>query len=192
METVLVYRSCATEIEMKENITSLTETLLGLMVRNPHDVQVETNVLQSAVEITIAVNASDTPKVIGRKGATFRAIRSILTEICRKHGKHAYVHPLRDGELNHSAYDPFVSRAEWPRDEVNAAIFFLVGELALPQARIGVKIKDDGEKTMIDIKVPQLSFKYLLETNLVESIRTILNAICGRQGRIGIIDIGGT
>ncbi len=54
------------------------ETVVKALVDNPEDVQVERKVDEMGVLLTLTINPSDMGKVIGKEGATAKAIRTIL------------------------------------------------------------------------------------------------------------------
>jgi len=55
------------------------------LVDNPQDVKINRNIDEMGVLLTLTVNKDDMGKVIGRSGATAKAIRTILRVVGMKH-----------------------------------------------------------------------------------------------------------
>src|SRR3989338_1229505 len=55
------------------------------LVDNPQDVKINCNIDEMGVLLTLTVNKDDMGKVIGRSGATAKAIRTILRVVGMKH-----------------------------------------------------------------------------------------------------------
>ena len=55
------------------------------LVDNPSDVKINRNIDEMGVLLTLTVNKDDMGKVIGRSGATAKAIRTILRVVGMKH-----------------------------------------------------------------------------------------------------------
>lgn len=60
------------------------EFVIKALVDNPNDVKVKRTVDEMGVLLTLAVNKDDMGKVIGRSGATAKAIRTILRVVGMK------------------------------------------------------------------------------------------------------------
>lgn len=64
----------------------VAERLLKPLVPHPDDVVVKTQVTDAAVNIEVSVHADDTGRVIGRSGATIRALRRVMEAAGARHG----------------------------------------------------------------------------------------------------------
>jgi len=64
------------------------EFLVKSIVDNPDDVKVERKIDEMGVLLTLEVNRDDMGQVIGRKGATANAIRSLLRVVGMKNNAH--------------------------------------------------------------------------------------------------------
>ena len=60
------------------------ETVIKALVDNPDDVKVERKVDEMGVLLTLDINPSDMGKVIGKEGATAKALRTILRVVGMK------------------------------------------------------------------------------------------------------------
>ena len=61
-----------------EKDQSFLEFLVKSIVDNPDDIQVERKIDEMGVLLTLKVNKADMGQVVGRQGATAKAIRSLL------------------------------------------------------------------------------------------------------------------
>lgn len=61
------------------------EYVVKALVDNPQDVKINRNIDEMGVLLTLTVNKDDMGKVIGRSGATAKAIRTILRVVGMKH-----------------------------------------------------------------------------------------------------------
>mgnify|MGYP001569756841 CR=1 FL=1 len=61
------------------------EYLVKALVDHPEEVKVERKVDEMGVLLTLRVNAADMGQVVGRQGATAKAIRSLLRIVGIKH-----------------------------------------------------------------------------------------------------------
>ena len=59
------------------------------LVDHPDAVHVEENEQESKVVLKLSVGEDEVGKVIGRKGRTARALRTLLNAVAAKEGKHA-------------------------------------------------------------------------------------------------------
>lgn len=60
------------------------ETVVKALVDNPNDVQVDRKVDEMGVLLTLTINPLDMGKVIGKEGATAKALRTILRVVGMK------------------------------------------------------------------------------------------------------------
>jgi hypothetical protein len=60
---------------------SLLSTIVVALVDNPSDVKVEKTTDEMGVLLSISLNPADMGKVIGREGATAKAIRAIMRAV---------------------------------------------------------------------------------------------------------------
>lgn len=60
------------------------ETVVKALVDNPNDVQVDRKVDEMGVLLTLSINPLDMGKVIGKEGATAKALRTILRVVGMK------------------------------------------------------------------------------------------------------------
>lgn len=63
---------------MKDNAQEFLEYVVKSLVDNPNDVKVTRTVDEMGVLMTLDLNPADMGKIIGRKGATAKAIRTLL------------------------------------------------------------------------------------------------------------------
>ncbi len=61
------------------------EYVIKALVDNPNDVKIKRTVDEMGVLLTLAVHKDDIGKVIGRSGATAKAIRTVLRVVGMKH-----------------------------------------------------------------------------------------------------------
>jgi len=61
------------------------EYVVKSLVDNPNDVKINRTVDEMGVLLTLSVNKDDMGKIIGRSGATAKAIRTILRVVGMKH-----------------------------------------------------------------------------------------------------------
>lgn len=67
--------------EQKERDVLFIETVVKMLVDHPDDVKVQRRIDEMGVLITLDVNAADMGMVIGREGATAKALRTLLRVI---------------------------------------------------------------------------------------------------------------
>lgn len=65
----------------EEKDKDFVETVVKMLVDNPDDVKVARKIDEMGVLITLDVNAADMGMVIGREGATAKALRTLLRVI---------------------------------------------------------------------------------------------------------------
>lgn len=63
---------------MNDQVITYLETLVKGLVDNPDDVKVTKTIDEMGVLMTLDVNQKDMGQIIGRKGATAKAIRTLL------------------------------------------------------------------------------------------------------------------
>ncbi len=68
-----------------ENDQKFLEYVITSLVDNPQDVKITRVVDEMGVLLTLSVNKDDMGKVIGRSGATAKAIRTVLRVVGMKH-----------------------------------------------------------------------------------------------------------
>lgn len=79
----------------------LVQYLATALVDAPEDVSVEEHVFDQEVTVELSVNQDDLGKIIGKKGRTARALRSIVSAVGAKKGKRVFLdilEPERDLE----------------------------------------------------------------------------------------------
>ena len=64
-------------------VTEALEFLVRSIVRNPDDVRVTERSGRRGVTLNVVVNPEDLPRVIGRRGRTAQAIRTVIDAIAR-------------------------------------------------------------------------------------------------------------
>jgi predicted RNA-binding protein YlqC (UPF0109 family) len=64
-------------------VTEALEFLVRSIVRNPDDVRVTERSGRRGVTLNVVVNPDDLPRVIGRRGRTAQAIRTVIDAISR-------------------------------------------------------------------------------------------------------------
>src|SRR3989338_7273274 len=69
---------------MQERDKEFLDYLIKALVDNPSDVKVDRTVDEMGVLLTLSVNPADMGKIIGRKGNTAKAIRTLLRIIGMK------------------------------------------------------------------------------------------------------------
>jgi predicted RNA-binding protein YlqC (UPF0109 family) len=69
---------------MNENSVQFLEYVVRELVDHPDDVKIDRSVDEMGVLLTLDVNPEDMGKIIGRKGATAKAIRTLLRVVGMK------------------------------------------------------------------------------------------------------------
>ena len=64
-------------------VTEALEFLVRSIVRNPDDVRITERSGRRGVTLNVVVNPEDLPRVIGRRGRTAQAIRTVIDAISR-------------------------------------------------------------------------------------------------------------
>ncbi len=64
-------------------VTEALEYLVRSIVRNPDDVRITERSGRRGVTLNVVVNPEDLPRVIGRRGRTAQAIRTVIDAISR-------------------------------------------------------------------------------------------------------------
>ena len=88
-----------------EFLTALVKDLTDF----PNDVQVEKTVDEMGVLLTLNVNPEDMGKIIGRKGATAKSIRTLLRVVGMKNNSRVNMkisEPLKEGGEAHVSMEP--------------------------------------------------------------------------------------
>jgi predicted RNA-binding protein YlqC (UPF0109 family) len=62
--------------------------IVSAVVNYPNDVKIERKVDERGVLLTLSVNQEDLGRVIGKRGSTAEALRSVLRVLGMKHGAH--------------------------------------------------------------------------------------------------------
>jgi uncharacterized protein len=94
------------------------------LVDHPSDVKITKTIDEMGVLMTLDLNPEDMGKIIGRKGATAKAIRTLLRVVGMKNNARVN---LKINEPNKPASQPAPQAAD--SDEVDAAIADLKNEL---------------------------------------------------------------
>lgn len=99
------------------------EYVVKSLVDNPNDVKINRTVDEMGVLLTLSVNKDDMGKIIGRSGATAKAIRTILRVVGMKHDARVNL-KIEEPEGSERRFD-----REAPRDRsVDDVIADLKGE----------------------------------------------------------------
>jgi uncharacterized protein len=77
--------------EMTDRLRDLLTEIVKQLVDNPDRVEVAANVGATAMVFEVAVVKSDLGKIIGKRGRTVEAIRTIMMSAAGKIGKRVYV-----------------------------------------------------------------------------------------------------
>jgi predicted RNA-binding protein YlqC (UPF0109 family) len=77
--------------EMTDRLRDLLTQIVKQLVDNPDRVEVAANVGATAMVFEIAVIKEDLGKIIGKRGRTVEAIRTIMMSAAGKIGKRVYV-----------------------------------------------------------------------------------------------------
>jgi len=64
-------------------VTEALEYLVRSIVRNPEDVRVTERAGRRGTTLNVVVNPDDLPRVIGRRGRTAQALRTVIDAIAR-------------------------------------------------------------------------------------------------------------
>ncbi|MCX6761351.1 MAG: KH domain-containing protein [Candidatus Moranbacteria bacterium] len=107
----------ATDIEFVEYVVKQ-------VVNNPDDVKVERKIDEMGVLITLDVNPEDMGMIIGREGATAKALRTLLRVIGARNNARVN---LKINEPEGSTRPPREDRE--PREEVRKSIDDVVGDI---------------------------------------------------------------
>lgn len=94
----------------KERDQEFLEYVVKSIVDNPNDVQLERTVDEMGVLMTLKVNPADMGQLIGRQGATAKAIRTLLRIIGIKN----------NARINLKIIEPEGGRQERPRQDAPA------------------------------------------------------------------------
>jgi len=92
---------------MAETDQQFLETIVKSIVANPNDVQVERTVDERGVLLTLKINPEDMGYIIGRRGQTAQAIRTLLKIVGAKN----------NARVNLKIYEPEGSRRGPSRSE---------------------------------------------------------------------------
>jgi uncharacterized protein len=79
------------DTETTDRLRDLLTQIVKQLVDNPDRVEVAANVGASTLMFEIAVNKEDLGKIIGKRGQTIGAIRTIMMSAAGKIGKRVYV-----------------------------------------------------------------------------------------------------
>lgn len=77
--------------EMTERLRELLTQIVKQLVDNPDRVEIAVNVGATTVMFEIAAVKSDVGKILGKRGRTIEAIRTIMMSAAGKIGKRVYV-----------------------------------------------------------------------------------------------------
>ena len=77
--------------EMTDRLRDLLTQIVKQLVDNPDQVEITTNVGAATLMFEIAVFKEDLGKIIGKRGQTIGAIRTIMMSAAGKIGKRIYV-----------------------------------------------------------------------------------------------------
>ena len=77
--------------EMLDRLRDLLTQIVRQLVDNPDQVEIATNVGATTVVFEIAVIQTDLGKILGKRGRTIEAIRTIMMSAAGKIGKRVYV-----------------------------------------------------------------------------------------------------
>jgi hypothetical protein len=101
------------------------EYVVKQIVNNPDDVKVERKIDEMGVLITLDVNPEDMGMIIGREGATAKALRTLLRVIGARNNARVN---LKINEPEGSDRKPREDNRE-PREEVRKSIDDVVGDI---------------------------------------------------------------
>lgn len=83
------------------------ETVVKYLVAHPEDVRVDRTIDERGVLLTLNINQADMGQIIGRKGQTVGAVRTLLRVVGAKH----------NARVNLKIYEPEGARPERHSDE---------------------------------------------------------------------------
>ncbi len=106
---------------MAETDKQFLETIVKTIVANPNDVSVERTVDEMGVLLTLKVNPEDMGYVIGRKGQTAQAIRTLLKIVGAKNNSRVNL-KIHDPEGDNRQSNRAESRKEESADIDTSAV----------------------------------------------------------------------
>jgi uncharacterized protein len=84
-------RGCMESTELVDRLKELLTQIAKHLVDNPDQVEVAENIGTTTLVFELAVTKSDLGKIIGKRGHTIGAIRTIMMSAAGKIGKRVYV-----------------------------------------------------------------------------------------------------
>lgn len=71
---------------MSDNLVDLTKSILSEIVEFPAELDIRNETGNNSSYISIRANKSDIGKVVGRKGQTIHALRTVIRTVANKNG----------------------------------------------------------------------------------------------------------
>jgi predicted RNA-binding protein YlqC (UPF0109 family) len=108
---------------MAERDQEFLEYIVGAIVDNPDDVVINRTVDERGVLLELTVNPEDMGKIIGKAGATAKAIRTLLRVMGAKHDARfnlKIIEPGEEGGSSESTQANLATAEEPVSEEVNA------------------------------------------------------------------------
>ena len=105
---------------MAERDQEFLEYIVGEIVDNPDDVKINRTVDERGVLLELTVNPEDMGKIIGKAGATAKAIRTLLRVMGAKHDARYNLKIVEPGEEGSASQPESVPEANESTEETSA------------------------------------------------------------------------
>lgn len=140
----------------------------------------------SSLSLEVIPHKDDARKLIGREGAMFHAMKTLLTVVTRRYdyGFHYSVNDPQ--EFGNSKMNAFAPSEKWPSDRIDGLLVSTLSNLF--DGEPAVEWNHLKDKSNVVIIISESETKHVPDTQLRDSLRCIFNAIGMSNGRRIFVD----
>lgn len=162
--------------------TILTDLIQEFVLR-PEQIEVRTAVAGHAAFLTVQANPSDVRRIIGAKGAHFRALKEICKAITSKTGHSVMLNHLPFEESQPDRYPKFKLNRNWPVQKISDLLQRAAKACLLNDDMVAVEAKDlEDPNSLLTVHVAQEEPSARLEA-ISAALAIIFNAVGSANGR---------
>lgn len=139
--------SAAVQDAAAEALRAVALAVCGRLVARPEDVRVEAERGGTLVSVRIETNAADCRRLVGKGGATFKALSVLLRRTARHYGVAVGLDRVQAGAGAEEEFEPYRYRPDWDRPGL-LRVAELVAAAAL-DGPVGVRLVERGQRSSL-------------------------------------------
>jgi len=171
-------------------IQDLIADLLREFILHPDSLKVSAVPLAQSISIRIEVHTGDMGRIIGEKGAHFRALESLCLCAGLKHGVAINLAPIAEPKGGRpDRYEKFKARDDWRYSEILSLLERAAKMIFKSEEAISLTTTDEDEHlTIVTVNVARReSYEVIVAGSL--ALRTLFNAVGKANGRTIFVQV---